>query len=678
MDFNNFSLDDFSISIEDLNKDMFRDYDYRNTGPSLKPEIVFILGLVWGEMAISKAKNANIKNNKVLIAKDARKIEPELENALISALRYLGLDIIYIAKDTPNCVTSYSWAVQEFKPLMSIFITASHVSQPEQIIVRGFKVAMLDKLNGYIESLTIKEIKHVSLKKVEELVFNPKLISSKESKEKGNFFEYNIDENVIKFNSLIGLTTYSNNSLYEFSNDLKKTNNVKNVLENYELNYDHLKNPFNGLKIVVEGFNTPSGIIASETFKKLGAEVFTLNNEIKEISGLHNADPSIDSNREELQKEIIKYNADLGLAFDLDGDRGAIEVPIRRLENNILKTEFRLLSPDNLIIFLLPDLINKWGYLESNKNIGVIKDVLSTFGINQICDKLNIKLFQTDSGYVFLKEVKAKEEENNFIFPIYGERSGHTWMEISGEIENPLAVAICFCSKILHEKEKIINNLNDNELLLFNLNLAYNVYNENTIHFSQSPRFQPLFHKGLLKTLSKENKLAWVFEDNSLKNPPSTIIALGKDYSIKKLKDEFKVGKVYTINEVNISVKEFNSYKDSLEMGDLYRFADIVFEKNNHFFGRFVFRASSNDPTFVCSYEVPILENESKNEINQKREIVSGLVLDFLRKNELALITKEDLISNFNHLHLDDINKKYQKSNLEFVERDYNNFKRLF
>lgn len=106
------------IRTEDLNIDMFRDYDYRNIGPAFKPEMAFLLGLAWADMAIAKAERTGIANRTVLIARDARKIEPGLVDALISALRYRGLNVVYMAADAPNYVTSYSWGVQQVKPLM--------------------------------------------------------------------------------------------------------------------------------------------------------------------------------------------------------------------------------------------------------------------------------------------------------------------------------------------------------------------------------------------------------------------------------------------------------------------------------------------------------------------------------------------------------------------------------
>ena len=68
----------------DLNADMFRDYDYRNTGPFFSPKMGFVYGLTWAKMAIEKAEKAGIPpaERKVLLARDARKIEAELVDAV--------------------------------------------------------------------------------------------------------------------------------------------------------------------------------------------------------------------------------------------------------------------------------------------------------------------------------------------------------------------------------------------------------------------------------------------------------------------------------------------------------------------------------------------------------------------------------------------------------------------
>ncbi|MCK4883142.1 MAG: hypothetical protein KAS92_08975, partial [Candidatus Omnitrophica bacterium] len=136
-----------TLDLTELNVDMFHAYDYLNVGPKVNPLVVWNLGLDWAQSALAKARAAGITNRTVLMAKDARKIEPELEDALVAALRYSGLDVKYIAADGPNAMTSYSGAMQLLKPLMGIFETASHLSTDETIVC-GWKVAQMKEIGG--------------------------------------------------------------------------------------------------------------------------------------------------------------------------------------------------------------------------------------------------------------------------------------------------------------------------------------------------------------------------------------------------------------------------------------------------------------------------------------------------------------------------------------------------
>lgn len=681
------------VAMSDLNFDMFRDYDYRSIGKTFKPEVAFRLGLVWAEMALHKAHDAGITDNpKVLLARDARKIEPELVDALSSALRYSGLDVIYVSAKGPNAVTSYSWAMQEYKPLMSIFITASHVSEPKEKVIRGFKVTMLNKKGGSLQSMTTREIKVISKTAVIKLIEHPDKIQKMEGAQKGAFIPSNIDKNCVRFNTLIGEVVAREGSLYNLAREIQSSDSPLTVLEAWEKRFSPSQ-PLKGIKIVVEGAHTPSGKLTADIFSKLGAQAILINGDIWEIDGEHNADPSKEKNLAQLQKTIIAKKADFGIAFDLDGDRGAVVVPRRMRTEPAIK--FFTLAPDNLIVVLLPYLIEKLGYNPKliAKRIGVIRDVLGTFGVNDMAEKLtkdleiDIKTFQTDAGYVFLKALRQKLLEEDYAIPIYGERSGHCWLDVSGEVENPVAVAILFATMV--KKEKYIDDRATSSTPFFD------TYREKSIPYFQSPRFQPAFHPVLLTKLSADprNDTGWKY--NSLAknfmlrilimairrliywkqkptNPPQAIIALGKDTGVKDLQKEFIVGKTYNTPAGILKVKEFNTYQDPQEEGGLYRFADIVFElPDGRFAGRFVFRASSNDPTFVCSYETPLLKGEdwSSQSLEERKISVGGVVLDWLEQNGYALLTKENMQEKLG-LSSAEADKKSKDLNLAAVEED--------
>jgi len=623
-----------SVSMADLNNDMFRDYDYRSTGRVLKPEMVFRFGLVWANMAKEKAKANGITNKNVLIARDARKIEPELVEALAAALRYSGLDVIYIAANGPNAVTSYSWAAQEYKPLMSVFITASHVSRPKTEIVRGFKVAILDD-SGAPQSLTTKEIMQESRAAVKDLIENPDKIKGQESAQKGKFTPSNIDANCVKMGALVGKAIASGRSLYNLARELEASKSPVTVLDSWDQETGKIE-PLKGMKAVVEGAHTPSGKLAADTFKRLGVDVVLINGDVQEIEGEHNADPSKDENLAQLKQTIIAEKADFGIAFDLDGDRGAIVVPRRYKTQPDVK--FYTLAPDNLIVSLMPYIINKAGYNPNviGKKVGIIRDVLGTFAVNEMASKLGVETFQTDAGYVFLKALKRKLIPQGYSIPIYGERSGHCWLDVTGEFENPIAIAVLFATMVKEGKYK--NNVAQSESPFLE------AYQESIIPYLQSTRFQPLFHPVFLSQLSKDarNNTGWAYDAEKPKNPPQAIIALGKDLGIQRLQKEFIVGKIYSTPAGNLKVSEFNTYQDAPDEGGLYRFADIVFEQQDgKFAGRFVFRASSNDPTFVCSFETPLMEGEKydSESLHNRYISVGGVVLDWVERNEIAGVT---------------------------------------
>ncbi len=637
-------------------QDMFRDYDYRYTGKkAFDSEVAYKLSLAWADMALEKAQKAGIDNRTVVVARDARKIETELVDKVIEGLRRKGLNVVYVAKDQSNAVTSYSWAVQELKPLMGIFLTASHVSRPKEEIVRGFKVQMVNKKGGRLLSLTTKEIKQVSKAIVKKYVDHPEVIG-KDNTDKSSYQELDINKNCIRFNALVGRVAANGGSLYNLGESLREADAPVSELKRWESIVGDTT-PLRGMKIVIDGAHTVSGYLAAETYKNLGADVTLINGDVWEIEGEHNADPSKGKNLEGLKAKISEIGAHFGMSFDLDGDRGAIVVP----------EEKEALAPDNLMTILLPYLMENLGYdaKKINKNVGVIRDVLGTYGVNDRAEQLGVKVFQTDAGYVFLK---AKREDlldkENYVIPIYGERSGHCWLDVSGEIENPLAVAVLFATAV---KKAMFDAQNKAK----SENPALDYFAANTIAYSQSPRFQPVFHPKLLEKLSSDsrNDLGWKYDSKTNANPPQAIIALGRDVGVAALK-EFTQGRIFGTAAGLFRVKEFNSYKDSPEDGDLYRFADIVFEDlEGKFAGRFIFRASSNDPTFVCSYETPIRKGESKLVYETRKASIANLVLSWLQDSNYALVTVDAIEKNLG-LSKDAAEKKAEDMNLLPVEQD--------
>ena len=75
------------------------------------------------------------------------------------------------------------------------------------------------------------------------------------------------------------------------------------------------------LKVVLDAGNGAAGILAEKMFTALGHEVISINKEPDGNFPNHHPDPSKEKNLIEIKREIDLTNADIGFAFDGDGDR---------------------------------------------------------------------------------------------------------------------------------------------------------------------------------------------------------------------------------------------------------------------------------------------------------------------------------------------------------------------
>ena len=75
------------------------------------------------------------------------------------------------------------------------------------------------------------------------------------------------------------------------------------------------------IKVVIDCGNGSAGCIAPILFKKLGCEVIELYSDVDGNFPNHHPDPGKLENLKDLVATVKSSNADLGLAFDGDGDR---------------------------------------------------------------------------------------------------------------------------------------------------------------------------------------------------------------------------------------------------------------------------------------------------------------------------------------------------------------------
>jgi len=103
--------------------------------------------------------------------------------------------------------------------------------------------------------------------------------------------------------------------------DRTGTTSEQNVVEDYSRFVSADCPLIHPLKVVIDAGNGPSGIVAAPIYRRLGCEVIELYCEPDGTFPNHHPDPTIAENMADLAEAVRQHGADLGIAFDGDGDR---------------------------------------------------------------------------------------------------------------------------------------------------------------------------------------------------------------------------------------------------------------------------------------------------------------------------------------------------------------------
>lgn len=294
------------------------------------------------------------KINRVVIGKDTRLSGYVFEPVISSGFSSMGLEVLLVG---PLPTPALAMLVGTLRADIGVMITASHNTFEDN----GLKI--FDKL-GYKISNELEA-------QIEELVFN---------KEK----YYKISNN----NIITGRTKKLEDSRGRY------TENVKNSFPKNKT--------LKGLKIVIDCANGSNYKVAPEILWELGCEVITIENQPNGTNINFNCGAV---NPSKLSKKVINENADIGFAYDGDGDRVIC-----------VDEKGNVINGDKIIALLVTEYQKK----DKLKNNKIVSTLMSNIGFEHYINSLNLELIRTDVGD---RNVINKMREINS--NVGGEQSGH-------------------------------------------------------------------------------------------------------------------------------------------------------------------------------------------------------------------------------------------------------------
>lgn len=161
------------------------------------------------------------------------------------------------------------------------------------------------------------------------------------------------------------------------------------------------------MKIVVDCGNGVAGALAPALFRRLGCEVTELYCEVDGRFPNHHPDPSKPENLRDLVRALTTGDAELGLAFDGDGDR-----------LGVVTKDGEIIFPDRQLMLFAADV------LERVPGGEIIYDVKCTRKLASWIRARGGKPTMWNTGHAFIKS-KLKETGA----PLAGEMSGHMFFK---------------------------------------------------------------------------------------------------------------------------------------------------------------------------------------------------------------------------------------------------------
>ncbi|MFA5773676.1 MAG: phosphomannomutase/phosphoglucomutase [Candidatus Paceibacterota bacterium] len=359
---------------------IFKAYDIRGKYPGeLNESMARNIGQAIGRFFISRGK---LTNPNVVIGRDVRASSPVLAKNAIDGLLNAGCKITDVGIiSTPM---SY-FACGHYNFDGSIMVTASH--NPAEY--NGFKVCR-EKAIALSETTGLKEIENIFNRSAGQSASQP-----------------------------VGQPTR-----IDIRPDYKK----------FILGFVNVKRP---LKVVIDTANGVMGPVLNDIFGNNSP--FKIIPMFFEPDGRfpnHEPNPMHDENIEQLRQAVTAHQADLGVAFDGDGDRC------------IFLTERGVRVPNDIITALIGRQI-----LSREKGAHILYDLRSSWVVKEEVNRLGGRPVRERVGHAFIKETMRRLD-----IPFGGELSGHYYFRDNYFADCGL-IAFINCINLLSGQELTFSEL---------------------------------------------------------------------------------------------------------------------------------------------------------------------------------------------------------------------------
>lgn len=354
-----------------LDPKMFRAYDIRGTYPNqINKESAELVGKSFGSYL---QWNLKLTNPKVAVGRDGRTHGMEIYSAFITGLLSTGCHVFEVGL-APSPFLYFTVTHGGFDAGCNI--TASH--NPKEY--NGFKLVT----------------------KNAHAVFGDELQKILQIGQKEDFVQAQGDKSMVDEKG-----TYEETLKKRFTTERK-------------------------LKVVVDTANGVAGALYPQMIKALGHEVVELYTELDGTFPNHEPDPIVVSNLLDLMDKVKEEKADLGLAFDGDGDRVGV-----------VTEQGEFINADQLLMLLAQDVLKR------HPSRAIVFTVSNSQSLFNLVEEWGGKPVMCKVGHSFVEEAMT---QHNAI--LGGEQSGHFFMPEDYYPYDDALVTACRVLKILAESNE--------------------------------------------------------------------------------------------------------------------------------------------------------------------------------------------------------------------------------